>query len=345
MIQRNILSIWKTFKSSNILISRACHLQKIEELSEKELQEFIDDSLIKPDKSLIEPGGATVEDEIAPFIKPTFNLAAYANKSHTLKQFLDLGVDLHKIEKRKGLGQFVLQLEFDKHVKDHLLFLKDVGVSPDIFGEFITKNPLIFKENIDDLQTRVNYLQSKTFTSEMIVRIIEKNPFWLMFSTKRIDRRLGFFQKTFLLNGNEVRFLSSKQPRLITYNVDHVRKSYFVVKEEMGFEKEETKSLVLAKPRLFMMNHDSLLNRFEYVHHTMKLPHETILKSPEVLTTRLFKLKERHEFLHKLRRDQYDPKKPLYVSLYSLVTASDKEFIENIAKSCTEEYEKFLKTL
>lgn len=368
-MQRSILFVYKTLRPSNLLIGRSCHLQKVDEISEKDLQEFIDRPFgnyqaTKQNKSLIEPGSATPEDEIAPFFKPTFNLAAYANKSHTLQQFLDLGVDLHKIEKRKGLGQFFLELEFDKHVKDHLLFLKDIGVSSDLFGEIITKNPLIFKESIEDLQTRVNYLESKKFTSEMIVNIVVKNPFWLMFNTRRIDRRLGYFQKNFELNGNQVRMLSSKAPKLITYNLDHVRQSIFAVKEEMGFDKLEIKELLLQKPKIFMMSeyfgktkkklsltlnvvldHEELLNRFEYTHHKMQLSHETIVQSPEVLLIRQFKLRQRHEFLKMLKRNQYDPKKPLYVSLFSLVTGSDREFVINIAKSCMEEYEKFLKSL
>lgn len=259
-MQRSIIFVCKRLRSSSFFISRACHVQKVDEISEKELQEYIDDTFAKDqtNENLIEVGGATTEDEIAPFIKPTFNLAAYANKSRTLQQFLDLGVDLHKIEKRKGLGQFFLQLDFDKDVKDHLLFLKDVGVSPDIFGEFITKNPLIFKESIEDLQTRVNYLQSKQFKKEMIGRIVEKNPFWLMFSTRRIDRRLGYFQKNFVLNGNQVRLLSSKQPKLITYNLDHIRQSTFSVQKEMGFDTNETRQLVLQKPRIFMMSKFSM---------------------------------------------------------------------------------------
>lgn len=77
----------------------------------------------------------------------------------------------------------------------------------------------------------------------------------------------------------------------------------------------------------------------------MKLSHETIVQSPEVLTIRQYKLRQRHEFLKKLKRDQYDPTKPLYVPLLSLVAATDQEFVTTVAKSYMEEYEKFLKSL
>jgi len=41
--------------------------------------------------------------------------------------------------------------------------------------------------------------------------------------TEKIDRRLGHFQKTFKLTGNEVRNLAVKRPRLITYRMAHVQ--------------------------------------------------------------------------------------------------------------------------
>lgn len=60
-------------------------------------------------------------------------------------------------------------------------FLHDLGVPSDELGHFITINPWIFKEDLDDLQVRVNYLQSKKFSSDMITRIVRKNPRWLVF--------------------------------------------------------------------------------------------------------------------------------------------------------------------
>nr|CAD7456942.1 unnamed protein product [Timema tahoe] len=88
---------------------------------------------------------------------------------------------------------------------------------------FFTRNPLIFKEDLENLQVRVNYLLSKRFSSDNVSRIITKNPHWLSFSTRRIDRRLGHFQKSFSLNGDEIRTLTIKQPRLITFNMNHIK--------------------------------------------------------------------------------------------------------------------------
>lgn len=191
-------------------------------------------------------------DELPKHFSPTFNFAAYVNKSESLRKFVELGVDLSKLEKKRGIQKFIMQLDFEKDVKKVLFFLNDLGLPADCFGNFITKNPLIFKESLEDLETRVYYLRSKKFTIEMVQAIVAKNPFWLSFSTKRIDGRLGWFQRNFHLTGDDIRFLTTKSPKLITYSLEHIKLSTFTITEEMGFDKQEVKVLLLAKPLLWM---------------------------------------------------------------------------------------------
>lgn len=278
-------------------------------------------------------------------VSSAFNLAAYVKQSPNLQELIKMGVNLHSIEKRKGLGQFVLNLDFERDVKSHLIFLHDLGIPAESFGDFITKNPLIFKESIDDLTVRVNYLEHKKFQPSQIINIIQTNPFWLMFPTKRIDRRLGFFQTTFELTGAEVRQLAVTNPKLITYNMEHIRLNTFTIKEEMGFEKEEVKSLLLQRPKLWMLAQSSLHERIDYVHNVMKIPHEQIVLQPSIILHRKYRIKQRHEFLQAIGKDQYDCKKPLYVSLDDLVGGTDLEFVINVAKSTVATYDAFLRTL
>ncbi|KAH8371073.1 hypothetical protein KR093_006132 [Drosophila rubida] len=275
---------------------------------------------------------------------PSFNLAAHVNKSNTLQQLLKLGVDLHSIERRKGLGEFVLRLDFEQNVKPFLTFLVDQGVSPDDFGRMITKNPLLFKEDLDDLKTRMEYLKSKRFSTEAQQRILTHNPYWLMFSTRRIDRRLGYFQKEFHLSGHDIRLLATKEPRLVTYNMEHIRKSVFTLREEMGFSPKELQTLIVRKPRLMMIPPDDIVERFSYIHNDMGLSHKQIVQCPELLASREFRLRERHEFLKLLGRAQYDPLKDLYISPSDVVQGNNFYFVRNVAKSDLQTYDLFLKT-
>lgn len=88
-----------------------------------------------------------------------------------------------------------------------------------------------------------------------------------------------------------------------------------------------------------------LLERFDYVHNVMKIPHDQILQSPEVLSSRRYRLKQRHSFLKFLGKDQYDASKPGFVSLKSLVEGTDTEFVVNVCKASPQTYDNFLKTL
>lgn len=117
---------------------------------------------------------------VTPYLSNTFNLAAYVNQSDTLKNLVDLNVNICKIEKKAYVVDKILKLDFEKHMKKHILYLNDfIGMQE--IGNFLTKNPMILCEPLEDLQVRVNYLYSKSFKEDQIKRIITINPFWLMF--------------------------------------------------------------------------------------------------------------------------------------------------------------------
>lgn len=117
---------------------------------------------------------------VTPFFPNTFNLAAYVNNSDTLKNLVNLNVNLSNIEKKPYVVEKILRLDFDKDMKQHIIFLNDF-VGLDEIGKFLTKNPLILCEPLQDLQVRVNYLESKGFKCDQVKRIITANPFWLNF--------------------------------------------------------------------------------------------------------------------------------------------------------------------
>ncbi|XP_045122400.1 transcription termination factor 3, mitochondrial-like [Portunus trituberculatus] len=294
---------------------------------------------------LLPPKDVSDIDVLAPELRPTFNLAAYVNKSATLQQLVKLGVDLSTWDARKNVNSFILPLDFERDMKKYIVFLHDLGILADDLGRWLTVNPYIFQQSIDDLEARTNYLEFMKFSEEDIVRIISKNPYWLLFSTVRIDKRLGIFQQSFELTDNEVRYLATKQPRLITYKYSSIKMTTFSVVEEMGFEKSEVKSLLLAKPRIWMAGRDALMRRFDFAHNHMGLSHQQIVQFPHVLLTRDFRMRQRHGFLKLLGRDQYDPSKPNYVSPLALVSGTDAEFCLSLAKSSVQAFNDFLKTL
>lgn len=98
-------------------------------------------------------------------------------------------------------------------------FLRDQGVKPEDLGRWLTINPLIFREKIEDLDARINYLKAVKFTSDEIVRLISRNPHWLLFRYETVVMLLyqqgGFSEAR--VEGN----FQLKKPRKIGVNVSH----------------------------------------------------------------------------------------------------------------------------
>ncbi|KAJ7337982.1 hypothetical protein JRQ81_010508 [Phrynocephalus forsythii] len=280
-----------------------------------------------------------------PLPPASFTLKDYVDHSETLRKLVHLGVDLSKVERRKGAGQLLLQLDFEKDIQKILLFLKDVGLKDDQLGKFLTKNPYILKEHIEDLQTRITYLTAKKFSKEAITEMVSRAPYLLLFPVERLDNRLGFFQKEIGLNNQKTRELVTRLPRLLTGGLEHIKENLQVFELELGFNRNEIRHIVHTVPRSLDSHKRKLRNTFDYLHNTMGIPHKLILHFPQVFNLRLMRIQERHMFLEFLGRAQYDPVQPNYVSLDKLATLSDDAFCTEIAKAKLEDFKKFLKTL
>ena len=88
-----------------------------------------------------------------------------------------------------------------------------------------------------------------------------------------------------------------------------------------------------------------IAERFDYLHNEIGLSHSEICEWPSVFRVRLFVVKQRHNFLKTLGRDQFDKTKENFVSMKALTSGSDVEFSENVAKVPVQEFNNFLKTL
>lgn len=179
MLQRTFLF---GFKNRKTLIR--CSSQVSEHILSKDLnaananpEESIEYSSSQLTKSVLEPLDEDIS-HVSTYLKPTFNFAAYINKSDILQQLLKLGVNFHKIEKDAEAAQFILGLKFED-IKEHIIFLNNLGLTTEQIGYIISKNPLLLKEDLENLEVRINYLKYKKFTNEAILHIIKSNPFWL----------------------------------------------------------------------------------------------------------------------------------------------------------------------
>ncbi|XP_063307292.1 transcription termination factor 3, mitochondrial [Pelobates fuscus] len=299
---------------------------------------------LSPLEEITENEAAQIEIDI-PIPPESFSLRDYVDRSETLQKLVLLGVDLSKIERRPNVANFLLRLDFEKDVSKVLFFLKDVGLEDNQLGQFLTKNPFILSEDLDNLQKRVAYLRIKKFSKEAISSIVARAPYWLNFSVERLDNRLGFFQKELGLNAENTRDLITRFPRMVTGSLEPIRENLKVFEIELGFRKNEIQHIALRVPKILTNHKNRLTETFDYVHNTMGIPHHMIAKFPQVFNTKHLRLKERHQFLTFLGRATYDPSQPNYVSLDRLASLPDNLFCEEVAKATVEELETFLKTL
>ncbi|XP_019406361.1 PREDICTED: transcription termination factor 3, mitochondrial isoform X2 [Crocodylus porosus] len=222
-----------------------------------------------------------VAEPLLPF--ESFTLRDYVDRSETLTKLVHLGVDLSKVEKLRNAGQLLLRLDFENDIKKILLFLKDVGVEDNQLGPFLTKNPYIFTEDLEALETRVAYLKSKKFGKEAIARMVSRAPFLLMFSVERLDNRLGFFQKELGLSVQKTRDLVSRLPRLLTGSLEPVKENLAVCRIELGFRPNEIQHIALKIPKILTANKKKLTETFDYVHNVMGIPHHILTNFPQLL--------------------------------------------------------------
>lgn len=73
-----------------------------------------------------------------------------------------------------------------------------------------------------------------------------------MFSAAKIDECLGSVQKLLQLETKEIRLLATRYSKLITYPLEKLKPNVFVFKEEMGFEADEMKQMILKLPKLLL---------------------------------------------------------------------------------------------
>lgn len=87
------------------------------------------------------------------------------------------------------------------------------------------------------------------------------------------------------------------------------------------------------------------MENYDYVNHDMGLDNEQLVRTPFILIGRHFRIRERHGFLKKIGRAQYDANKPLYISPDSLALVSDEVFAEELAKRTLAQFHEYLRTL
>ena len=340
------LAVIKNNELSNVETSQLEKKKIIEELISKNTDEYL-----VYDKRLdanLAPFSDKVDleylDDLMPPLNVTFNLAHYINRMPTLQRLVDLGVNLYVLEQDREIAQYLIRLDFNRDIKQHLLYLKSLGIEDDVLGIWITCNPLIFRESIENLNIRLEYLKSKKFTQEMIQMILIRYPPFLNFTVKRVDTALGFLQREFRLTGNDVRQIISHHPKVIHFTHYRYKAISFVFKEVMGFNENQIREIIVGAPSCIYRDCQHLEKTFDLLHVRNGYSRELIVNSPYCLTAQLSMLVARINYLKLLNIFQPDPTKPCFTALDDLCAVRLSVFIEKCAKTSVLDFIKYTKS-
>lgn len=287
----------------------------------------------------------TYLEQLRPPPKRSFNLAAYVNISKTLQELLKLGVSLYDIENfNNAAAALLLKLDFQKDCAPYVKFLVDVGVKKKNLGRFITEFPMIFKEHLDDLQVRINYLESKGFTDEMIAKMLNRSAMPLSMPTKTFDYKLGSLQIEFNLPAPILRNMVIMHPQIVCLPVGQYKLVRFTLDKEFGFTTSEIHKILEVQPKVLDIPRPDLFERLDRIHNIIGLTHKTISEFPKLITGPQMDIERRFNYLKVLKRNQFNPTKPLYVPPPALYNTSDEEFCTKYAKTSVDDYELFLRS-
>ena len=280
-------------------------------------------------------------------VPPTLQLASLVQGSPTLQRLLDLGVDLHHWQRMGELGLAAKLHSFDQNVKPTLQFLLDCGVEAGAVGRVLSRAPGLLEEEVAVLASRVQYLTSKQFTQTEVGHILTAAPTWLLFSVRSIDARLGFFQKSLELSGPEVRKMAVAAPSLVTWGgtPTKVKEIMFSFNEEMGFSQTEVRQMVMDWPLLLRRQGSTeLVKTFQLLHTEAGIPHSLLAAQPRCLTVSVLAVRARLAFLRCVKRYQFCPAQPGFISPALLACSSDPEFCQALGLP-EELFDKFQRTL
>ncbi|KAI1724238.1 acyl-CoA oxidase domain-containing protein [Ditylenchus destructor] len=266
------------------------------------------------------------------------SIVPFVNHLPVLQNLVNLGMDLLEMDKETNIGRFLVRMDWDLDVKPKIHWLiKDLGVKTEDVGSYLTRNPFFLTQQLADMKERVNYLFNKGFNKKDVTKIVIASRYWLNTDVKINDSRLGFLQRQFQLSGNEVRQLTAKEPRVISFGLGPIQRIMMMLNTEFGLSQNQLKHILKEEPRLFMAEPREIHITYNYLSRVMAITNEQLTEYPLALRCPVATLRRRHEFLYRLKKAQYNESLPDYVSLERLLVPSDKFFAEDMKASLVEE--------
>ncbi|XP_004862436.1 transcription termination factor 1, mitochondrial [Heterocephalus glaber] len=196
----------------------------------------------------------------------------------------------------------------NEELEKNINFLYSVGLTSKCLRRLLTSAPRTFSNSLDLNKQMVEFLHEVCLSlgyndpTDFVRKIIFKNPFLLIRSTKRVKANIEFLQSTFTLNKEELLVLiCGSGAGILDLSNNYVKRNYVNIKEKLfsfGCTEEEVQKFVLSYPDVIFLAEKKFNDKIDYL-ILEKVSISQIIENPRILDSSLSTLKNRvKELVH-----------------------------------------------
>lgn len=188
------------------------------------------------------------------------------------------------------------------NLENNIKFLYSVGLTRKCLCRLLTSAPRTFSNSLDLNKQMVEFLQEFSLSLghsdpvDFVRKIIFKNPFILIQSTKRIKANLKFLQSTFNLSNEELlSLICGPAAEILDLSNDCAKRNYANIKEKLlllGCTEEEVQKFVLSYPDLIFLAAKKFNDKIDCLIEE-KISISEIIENPRILDASISTLKSR----------------------------------------------------
>ncbi|XP_054548296.1 transcription termination factor 1, mitochondrial isoform X2 [Talpa occidentalis] len=190
----------------------------------------------------------------------------------------------------------------NQNLENNIDFLYSVGLSDKLLRRLLTHAPRTFSNSLHlnkqmiELLKKVSLSLGHNDPDDFIRKIIFKNPFILIQSTKRVKANIEFLQSTFNLSNEKLLILiCGPGAEILDLSNDYAKKTYINIKEKLfshGCTDEEVHKFVLSYPDLIFMGEKKFSDKIDcLIEENISIAR--ILENPRILDSSISTLKSR----------------------------------------------------
>ena len=228
------------------------------------------------------------------------------------------GVNIYRVDLKNNdeMRRILLRTSIENDVIPRLNILQSyMEISLSDLGTIIGKCPHILEHPLESIVANLNYYKRCNFPSESMKKMFVKHPRSLLMEPTAIDETLSVLQRMTDLPAQVLKSIVIETPRLITTDLDRITWNRNLFRDKILFDVNQFHAALKRCPEILLIRCEELEEKYYYLSQQMRVSNELISHNAEVFKKGLNNVKTLNLFLKSLNRNQYDPSKPLYISL------------------------------